>query len=138
MRKPLIYTHCHLICCVYITVVKGACQYTLFDVGGVEIHEYKRSKQYQRCQRYFTDFNALNAMYVEDVKNGVCDFYSTLHTEHCYSSYSCRRCQRCQILCTLYTGPLAHPRGKVICYFKSLSSCGFSSSPPVSPRRQLC
>ena len=135
MRKPLIHTHCHLICCVYITVVKGTCQYTLSDIGGVEIHEYKRSKQCQRCQRYSTDFNALNAMYVED---GVCSFYTTLHTEYCYSSYSCQRCQRCQILCTLYTGPLTPPRGKVICYLKSLPSCGFSSSPPVSLRRQLC
>ena len=54
------------------------CQYTWFDVGGVEIHEYKRSKQCQRCQRYPTDFNALNVMYVED---GVCSFYTTLHTE---------------------------------------------------------
>ena len=35
MKKPLTHTHCHLICCVYI---KGACQYTLFDVRGVEIH----------------------------------------------------------------------------------------------------
>ena len=47
--------------------LKGACQYTLFDVRGVEIHSihtiqcmcemlYKRSKQ---------------CMYVEDVKDGV-------------------------------------------------------------------
>ena len=28
-----------------------------------------------------TDFNALIAMYVEDVKDGVCSFYTTLHTE---------------------------------------------------------
>ena len=27
------------------------------------------------------DFNALNAMYVEDVKDGVCSFYAVLHTE---------------------------------------------------------
>ena len=42
--------------------LKGVCQYTLFYVGGVEIHEYNRSKQCRRCQRYSTDFNALNAM----------------------------------------------------------------------------
>ena len=41
----------------------------------------QRSKQCQRCQRYATDFNALNAMCVEDVKDGVCSFYATLHTE---------------------------------------------------------
>ena len=28
-----------------------------------------------------TDFNALIAMYVEDIKDGVCSFYTTLHTE---------------------------------------------------------
>ena len=64
--------------------LKGMCQYTLFDTGGVEIHEYKKSKQCQRCQRYSTDFKALNAMYVEDVEDGVCGFYATLHTEYCY------------------------------------------------------
>ena len=35
------------------------------------------------------DFNALNAMYVEPVKNSVCGFYTTLHTEYYYSSSSC-------------------------------------------------
>ena len=38
--------------------------------------------------------------------------------------------------CTLYTGPLAPPGGKAI--YLSLLLCGFSGSPPVSPRRQLC
>ena len=28
-----------------------------------------------------TDFNALIAMYVEDVKDGVCSFYTILHTQ---------------------------------------------------------
>ena len=37
--------------------------------------------------------------------------------------------------CTLYTGPLAPPGGRL---FESLLSCGFSISPPVSLRRQLC
>ena len=41
----------------------------------------QRSKQCQRCRRYATDFNALNAMYVEDIKDGVCSFFATLHTE---------------------------------------------------------
>ena len=75
-----------------VCTLKGTHQCKLFDVGGVEIHEYKRSKQCQRCQRYSTDFNALNAMYVEDVEDGVCGFYATLHTQYCYSSHSCQRC----------------------------------------------
>ena len=40
--------------------------------------------------------------------------------------------------CTLYTGLLAPPGGKAICYLKSLPSCGFSGSPPVSLRKELC
>ena len=65
-----------------VCTLKGAYQHTLFDVGGVEIHEYKRSKQCRRCQRYSTDFKALNAMYVGD---GVCGFYTNVyrHTVHC-------------------------------------------------------
>ena len=41
----------------------------------------QRSKQCPRRQRYATDFNALNAMFVKDVEDGVCSFYATLHTE---------------------------------------------------------
>ena len=41
----------------------------------------QRSKQCWRCQRHAIDFNALNAMYVKDIKDGVCSFYATLHTE---------------------------------------------------------
>ena len=40
------------------------------------------------------------------------------------------------VKCTLYTGPLAPPGGKAI--YLSLPPCGFSGSPPVSPRMQLC
>ena len=29
-----------------------------------------------------TDFNGLNAMYVEDVGDGVCGFYATLYSEY--------------------------------------------------------
>ena len=69
-------------------------------------------------------------MYVQGVESSVCGFYTTLHTEYCYS------CRRCQGYCTLYTRPLTPPGGKAI--YLSLLPCGFSGSPPVSPRRQLC
>ena len=70
------------------------------------------------------------AMYVRGVESGVCGFYTTLHTEYCYS---CRRCQ--SFMYSVYRAP--HPsRGKAI--YLSLLPCGFSGSPPVSPRRQLC
>ena len=57
-------------------------QTALFDVGGVEIHAYKRSKQCRRCRTYTTllkDFGAFSAMYVKDIEDGVCGFYATLH-----------------------------------------------------------
>ena len=38
-----------------VCTLKGMCHHTLFDLGGVEILKYKRSKQCQRCQR-FQDF----------------------------------------------------------------------------------
>ena len=44
------------------------------------------------------------------VKDGVCSFYTTLHTEYCYSSHSCQRCQRCQILLYSVYRPLAPAR----------------------------
>ena len=51
----------------------------------------------------------------------------------CRVQISCRRCQRYSVLCIQW--PLAPPGGKACC---SRPSCGFSSSPPCSPRRQLC
>ena len=103
--------------------LKGMCQHTLFDLGGVEILKYKRSKQCRRCRRYSTDFKALNAMYVED---GVCGYYATLHTEYCYSSHSCRRCRRCQILLySVYRAPCPS-RGKGYSIYLSLPPCGLA------------
>ena len=95
-----------------VCTLKGMCQHTLFDLGGVEILKYKRSKQCQRCRRYSTDFKALNAMYVKDVEDGVCGFYATLHTEYCYSSHLISLVEDAKYYCTLYTGPLAPPGGK--------------------------
>ena len=40
-----------------------------------------------------------------------------------------------QVYCNLYT-EASHPSRREGLY--SLPSCGFSGSPPVSPRRQLC
>ena len=74
-----------------------------------------------------TDFNALNAMYVGDVGDGVCGFYATLYTEYRLMS------KMSKILCIQW--PLSPPGGKAHC---SRPSCGFSGSPPCSPRRQLC
>ena len=51
----------------------------------------------------------------------------------CRVQISCRRCQKYSVLCIQW--PLALPGGKAHC---SRLSCGFSGSPPCSPRRQLC
>ena len=76
---------------------------------------------------------------VERVKTGVCGFYTTLHTEYCYSiCYSYRKGQKCQILCTVLCIQGLSPLQGEGYLFESLPSCGFSCSPPVSPRRQLC
>ena len=102
------------------------CQHTLFDLAGVEIHKYKRSKQCWRCRRYSTDFKALSAMYVEDLEDGVCSFYATLHTEYCYSSHSCLKMSKMPntiVLCIQGPSPLQggrlfiwafHPVGLVV------------------------
>ena len=42
-------THSHplspIVTLSVVCTLKGMCQYILFDVGGVEIHEYNRSNQ---------------------------------------------------------------------------------------------
>ena len=77
-----------------------------------------------------TDFNALNGMFVRDVEDGVCGFYATLYAEYRFMS---KMSKMSKILCIQW--PLAPPGGKAHC---SCPTCGFSGSPPCSPRRQLC
>ena len=54
-----------------------------------------------------TDFNALNAMYVRDIGDGVYSFYATLYAEYRYNVRDVED--------TLYTGPLAPSGGKAHC-----------------------
>ena len=68
---------------------------------------------------------------VERVESGVCSFYATLHTELLNLLLMSKG-----LKVYLYTGPLTPPGRKAI--YLSLPSCGFNSSPPVSPKRQLC
>ena len=66
---------------------------------------------------------------VERVESGVCGFYTTLHTE--LLNYV----ERVEsVLCIQW--PLVPARREGYCV--SLPSWGFSCSPLVSPRRQLC
>ena len=63
--------------------------------------------------------NALNVMYVEGVESGVCSFYVTLYTEYRFNVKGVKS--------ELFVQGLQEER-----------LFGFSSSPPVSLRRQLC
>ena len=86
MHVNMCHTHCLLL---------EVLRYIAYIALNAFNRVHTKIKQYQRCRRYATDFNALNAMYVKDVKDGVCSFYATLSYSFCYS---CWRCQRCQIL----------------------------------------
>ena len=77
---------------------------------------------------------------VERVESSVCGFYATLHTEYCTVTQIFTHVERVEsvkyyVLYSVYRAPHSSRREG---YLKSLLPCGFSSSPPVSPRRQLC
>ena len=64
--------------------LKGACQYTLFDIGGVEIHSIHSIECIEYCTKDQSNFKGVKDTlygYVEDVKDGVYGFYATLYTE---------------------------------------------------------
>ena len=74
---------------------------------------------------------------VERVKSGVCSFYTTLHTDYCNVTQFVTHFKRVESV--KYSVYRASCPSKGEGYlFVSLPSCGFSFSPPVSPRRQLC
>ena len=56
-----------------------------------------------------TDFNALNAMYVEDVGDGVCGFYATL-----YAGYRFHVEDVEDPLYSVYSGPSPRQEGRLI------------------------
>ena len=68
---------------------------------------------------------------VERVESGVCGFYATLHTELLNFLLMLKGSK----VYSVYRAPCPS-RGKAI--YLSLPPCGFSGSPPVSLRRQLC
>ena len=71
----------------------------------------QRNAMSKMSEIHCTDFNALNAMYVGDVRDGVCGFYATLYAEYRQISY--RRRRRYSILCIQW--PLTPPGGKARC-----------------------
>ena len=54
-------------------------EYTLYTVAP---RPDQRNAMSKVSKIHGTDFNALNAMYVEDVGDGVCGFYATLYAEY--------------------------------------------------------
>ena len=78
-----------------VCTLKGTCQYTLLDVGSVEIHSIYSIECIEYCTKDQSNVKGVedtlygfqcikylcNAMYVEDIKDGVCGFYATLYTE---------------------------------------------------------
>ena len=77
MRKPLIHTHCQLICCVYIKGRMSICvnahclmlevlRYIVLNV----LDTVQKIKAMSKISKiHYTDFNALKAMYVKGVKD---------------------------------------------------------------------
>ena len=55
---------------------------------------------------HYTDFNALNAMYVGDVGDGVCGFYATLYAEYRFHVED--------TLYSVYSGPLPRQEGRLV------------------------
>ena len=60
-----------------------------------------------------TDFNALNAIYVKDVEDGVCGFYATLHTE-LLNLLLMLMVSKMSNMYSVYSGLLPLPGGKAI------------------------
>ena len=59
-------------------------------------------------------------MYVKDIKDGVCGFYATLHTEYCYSSTHVEGVEyvKYYVLCIQGLSPL--PEGKATVFQPSI------------------
>ena len=74
---------------------------------------------------------------VKRVESGVCGFYITLHKEYCNVTQFVTHVERVKsVKYSVYRA--SHPSKGEGYLFKSLPSCGFSCSPPVSLRRPLC
>ena len=56
-----------------------------------------------------TDFNALNGIFVRDVGDGVCSFYTTLYAEYRFHVGDVE-----DTLYSVYSGPLPRQEGRLI------------------------
>ena len=67
------------------------------------------SKVLKVSKIHCTDFNALNAMYVGDVGDGVCSFYATLYAEYRFHVEDIK-----DTLYSVYSDPLPCQEGRLI------------------------
>ena len=56
-----------------------------------------------------TDFNALNCIFVRDVRDSVCGFYTTLYAEYRFHVGDVE-----DTLYSVYSGPSPHQEGRLI------------------------
>ena len=56
-----------------------------------------------------TDLNALNGMYVRDIRDSFCAFYTTLYAEYRFHVKDVE-----DILYSLYSGPSPHQEGRLV------------------------
>ena len=130
--------HCHLISCVYI---KGCVSIQRIKAMHVCVKMMLTGSKEALTVLIVTQaLTVLIVTHVTQVESGVCGFYATLHTEYCTVTQFFTHVERVEsvkyyVLYSIYRAPHSSRREG---YLKSLSSCGFSGSPPVSLRRQFC
>ena len=114
MRKPLTVI---IVTLSVVCTLKGACQYILFDVGGVKIGLIQEIIAMSKVSKIFYRFQCLNAMYVKNIEDGVCGFYTTLHTE-LLNLLLMSKVSKMSNMYSVYSGLLTLPAGKAILAFR--------------------
>ena len=122
------FDHCHLICYVYIKEHISICvnthclmlevlryiAYTALNAFNCVHTKIKAMLKVSKIHyRPHTDFNALNAMYVKDFKDGVCGFYATLHTELLNLLLMSKVSKMSNTMYSVYRGPLLLQEGRL-------------------------
>ena len=79
------------------------------------LYKNQRNAMSKVSKIHYTDLNALNAMYVRDVRDGVCNFYATLYPEYRFHVEDVK-----DILYSVYSGPSPHQEGRLIVAIPSI------------------
>ena len=75
----------------------------------------QRNGMSKTSQIHCTDFNALNAMYVKDVRDGICGFYATLYAEYRFHVEDVK-----DTLYSVYSGPSPCQEGRLVVAIRSV------------------